>query len=136
MSPKRTKKKKFELKKERTLHTDDELPPIMYRRDEDSHDDKYDDDEPPPLGNHHNKDSSDEEEEDYPPPEKPRAKRKTMRLSLRQRALVSTAHLTGQDVSSTSAVYHASIFPELLIVVDSGALVSVTPHIRDFRRQL
>jgi hypothetical protein len=49
-----------------------------------------------------------------------------------QKALISTAHLTGQDISSTSSVYQARNSPELSIVIDSGASVSVTPRIRDF----
>jgi hypothetical protein len=54
----------------------------------------------------------------------------------RQRALIAAAHLTGQDVSSTASVYQARNNPEFPIVVDSGASVSVTPHIRDFRGPL
>jgi hypothetical protein len=46
------------------------------------------------------------------------------------------AHLTGQDVSSTASVYQARSNPEFPIVIDSGASVSVTPHIRDFRGPL
>jgi hypothetical protein len=56
--------------------------------------------------------------------------------SSRQRALIAAAHLTGQDVSSTSSVYKARNNPELPIVIDSGASVSVTPHIRDYRGPL
>jgi hypothetical protein len=56
--------------------------------------------------------------------------------SSRQRALITAAHLTGQDVSSTASVDQARNNPELPIVIDSGASVSVTPHIRDFRGQL
>jgi hypothetical protein len=50
----------------------------------------------------------------------------------RQRALIAAAHLTAQDVSSTASVYQGRNNPELPIVIDSGASVSVTPHIRDF----
>jgi hypothetical protein len=46
------------------------------------------------------------------------------------------AHLTGQDLSSTASVYQSRKHLELPIVIDSGASVSVTPHIRGFRGQL
>jgi hypothetical protein len=52
--------------------------------------------------------------------------------SLRQRALIAAARLTGQDISTTASVYKSRNHPELPIVIDSGAYVSVTPHIRDF----
>jgi hypothetical protein len=54
----------------------------------------------------------------------------------RQRALIAAAHLTGQYVSSTASVYQARNNPEFTIMIDSGASVSVTPHIRDFRGPL
>jgi hypothetical protein len=54
----------------------------------------------------------------------------------RQRALISAAHITGQDVFSTVSVYQARNHPELPIFIDSGASVSVTPHICDFRGPL
>jgi hypothetical protein len=54
----------------------------------------------------------------------------------RQGALIAAAHLTGQDVSFTASVYQARNNPEFPIVIDSGASVSVTPHIRDFRGPL
>jgi hypothetical protein len=57
--------------------------------------------------------------------------RKSMPQSLRQR-LIAAAHLTGQEVSTPSSVYQARNHPELPIVIDSGASVSVTPHICDF----
>jgi hypothetical protein len=56
--------------------------------------------------------------------------------SSRQRALIAASHLTGQDVSSTASVYQARNNPELPIAIDSGASVSVTPHIRDFHGPL
>jgi hypothetical protein len=62
--------------------------------------------------------------------------RKSKPPSSRQRALIAAAHLTGQDVSSTAYVYQARNHPELPIVIDSGASVSVTPRIRDFRGPL
>jgi hypothetical protein len=43
--------------------------------------------------------------------------------SLRQRALIAAAHLTGEDVSTTASVYQARTHPELRIVIDSGASV-------------
>jgi hypothetical protein len=54
----------------------------------------------------------------------------------RQRALIAADHLTGQDVSSSASVYQARNNPEFPIVLNSGASVSVTPHIRDFRGPL
>jgi hypothetical protein len=51
----------------------------------------------------------------------------------RQRALIAAARITVQYVSSTVSVYAARNHPEFPIVIDSGASVSVTPHIRDFR---
>jgi hypothetical protein len=59
--------------------------------------------------------------------------RKSKPPSLRQRALVAAAHLTGQDGSKTASVYQSRNHPELPIVIDAGASVSVTRHIRDFR---
>jgi hypothetical protein len=47
----------------------------------------------------------------------------------RQGALIAAAHLIGQDVSSTASVYQARNNPKFP-VIDSGASVSVTPHIR------
>jgi hypothetical protein len=52
--------------------------------------------------------------------------------SSRQIALIASAHLTGQHVSSTASVYQARNHPELPIVIDSGASVSVMPHIHYF----
>jgi hypothetical protein len=54
----------------------------------------------------------------------------------RQRALIAADHLTGQYVSSTASVYQARNNPELPIVIDSGASVSVKSRIRDFRGPL
>jgi hypothetical protein len=54
----------------------------------------------------------------------------------RQIALIAAAYLTGQDISLTASVYQARNHPELLIVMDSGASVSVTPHMRYFRGPL
>jgi hypothetical protein len=54
----------------------------------------------------------------------------------RQRALIAAAHLTGKYVSSTSSVYQARNHHALPIVIDSGASVSVTPHIGDFHGPL
>jgi hypothetical protein len=83
----KTKKKK----KKRTLHDDDDgMSPLLKRRDEDSSDDEEDDPHPPP---------------------RPRFMRKSKHHSLRQIALVSAAHLPGQDVSNTASVYHARNFP-------------------------
>jgi hypothetical protein len=62
--------------------------------------------------------------------------RKSKLPSSRKRELILADHLTGQDVSSTVYVYQARNHPELPIVIDSGASVSVTPHIRDFRGPL
>jgi hypothetical protein len=56
--------------------------------------------------------------------------------SSRERALLASAHLTGKDVFPTPSVYQARNNPELPIVIDSGASVSVTPHTRDFRGPL
>jgi hypothetical protein len=76
----------------------------------------------------------------FPPRKRKKKKRfqndtKTGKHS-RQRALIAAAHLTGQDVSSTASVYQARNNPEFPIVINSGASVSVTPHIRDFRGPL
>jgi hypothetical protein len=62
--------------------------------------------------------------------------RKSKPPSSIQRALIVAAQLTGKDVSSTASVYQARNHPEFPIVIDSGASVSVTPHIRDFRGPL
>jgi hypothetical protein len=62
--------------------------------------------------------------------------RKSKPPSLRQRALIAAAHLTGQDVSTTASVYQARNHPELPIAIDPGASVSVTPHICYFRGPL
>jgi hypothetical protein len=37
----------------------------------------------------------------------------------------------GKGVSNTASVYHARYFPEFPIGIDSGASISVMPHIRD-----
>jgi hypothetical protein len=54
----------------------------------------------------------------------------------RKMALIAAANLTGQDVSSKAPVYQARNNPELPIVIDSGASVSVAPRICDFRGPL
>jgi hypothetical protein len=56
--------------------------------------------------------------------------------SLRQRALIATAHPTEQYISTKASAYQARNHPELPIFIDSGASVSVTPHVRDFRGPL
>jgi hypothetical protein len=65
-----------------------------------------------------------------------RHNRKARPQSCRQRAIIAAAHPTGQDVTTTASVYQARNHPEMPIVIDSGASVSVTPHIRDFRGPL
>jgi hypothetical protein len=52
--------------------------------------------------------------------------------SFRQMALIAAAHITGKYVSTTASVYQARNHPILPIVIESGASVSVTSHIRDF----
>jgi hypothetical protein len=112
---------------------DDEPPPLVKRHDEDSSDDEDDDDEPPPLGKSRAEDTSDDEDDDPLLTSKSQVKSKSKRLSLRQRALLSSAHLMGHDVSNTASVYHAMNFLLLPIVSDSRASVSVTLHVHDFR---
>jgi hypothetical protein len=128
-------KKKVKEKKVRPLNdnVDDEQPPLVKRRNEDSSDDEDDDDEPPPPGKIRAKNSSDDEDDDPPPTPKAQVNRKSKHISLRQRDLLSADHLTEQDVLNTASVYHARNFPDLPMVIGSGASVSITPHIRDFR---
>jgi hypothetical protein len=68
------------------------------RYDEDSSDDEDDDNQPSPLGKRRADDASDDEDGAPPPPPKAHVKRMSKHVSLRQRALIAAAHLTGLPI--------------------------------------